>query len=449
MQADSLMDRVPESVPGQAGGAAGMAIGVIGAGYVGLVQAGGLVRLGHRVRVGEKDPARLRALRSGELPIYEPGLDSLISEGVAAGRLSFHASNREAVRGAGVVFVALPTPSAPDGSVDTTILHDAVGRLAGALEAGAVLAIKSTVPVGTARRVADLPALSDRGVRVVSNPEFLREGSAVHDFLHPDRIVVGAEDQGAVDLLVSVVYRGLGGDLVVTDPASAEMIKYAANSYLATRLGFANSIANLCEAVGADAAEVLGGMGRDHRIGPHYLQPGPGYGGSCLPKDTRALLSMADRSGYDFVLLRAAMEVNDLQRRRIVEKVEAAAGGSLEGSVVGLWGLAFKADTDDTRESPAVDIAERLLAVGAVVQAYDPQAKAPVPGVKPAGDPVSAASGADVLLVATEWQEFREVDLLAVRRAMAGSVVVDARNLLDPGTVESHGLSYVGIGNFK
>ena len=443
------MGRVPESVRERAGPATGMAIAVIGAGYVGLVQAGGLVRLGHRVRVGEKDPARVRALRSGESPIYEPGLDSLISDGVASGRLSFHASNREAVRGAAVVFVALPTPSAPDGSVDTTILDDAVERLAGTLENAAVLAIKSTVPVGTARRLACLPAVLDRGVRVVSNPEFLREGSAVHDFLHPDRIVVGAEDPGAADLLVSAVYRGLGGDLVVTDPASAEMIKYAANSYLATRLGFANSIANLCEEVGADAAEVLGGMGRDHRIGPHYLQPGPGYGGSCLPKDTRALLSMAERSGYDFVLLRAAMEVNDLQRRRIVEKVEAAAGGSLEGSVIGLWGLAFKADTDDTRESPAVDLARRLLAGGAVVQAYDPQARVAIPGVKPGDDPVSAASGADVLLVATEWKEFREVDLSEVRDAMAGSVVVDARNLLDPGTVKGHGLSYVGIGNIR
>ena len=447
LQADPLMGRVPGSVPDRNDGAAGRAIAVIGAGYVGLVQAGGLVRLGHRVRVGEKDPVRLAALRSGELPIYEPGLDSLISEGVVTGRLSFHASNREAVRGADVVFVALPTPSAPDGSVDTTIIHDALEGLAGVLERGAVVAIKSTVPVGTTRRVACFPGISDRGVRVVSNPEFLREGSAVRDFLNPDRIVIGAEDPGAVELLVSVVYRGLGGDLVVTDPASAEMIKYAANSYLATRLGFANSIANLCEAVGADAAAVLGGMGRDHRIGPHYLQPGPGYGGSCLPKDTRALLSIADRNGYDFVLLRAAMEVNDLQRLRIVEKVEAATGGSLEGAVIGLWGLAFKADTDDTRESPAVDLAQRLLASGAVVQAYDPQAKAPVPGVKPAGDPVSAASGADVLLVATEWKEFLDVDLSEVRRAMRGSAVVDARNLLDAGTVKSHGLSYVGIGN--
>lgn len=449
MTADGLIDTVPQSDPAGAGGTSRMSIAVIGAGYVGLVQAGGLVRMGHRVRLGEKDPDRLRALRAGQLPIYEPGLDSLISGGLATGHLSFHASNREAVRGAGIVFVALPTPSAPDGSVDTTIVFDALERLAGSLEPGAVLAIKSTVPVGTTQRVARHPAFAARGVRVVSNPEFLREGSAVHDFLHPDRIVVGAEDRDAAELVVAGVYGGLDGEIVVTDPASAEMIKYASNSYLATRLSFANSIANLCEAVGADAAAVLGGMGRDHRIGPHYLQPGPGYGGSCLPKDTRALLSIADRSGYDFVLLRAAIEVNDLQRRRIIDKVEEAAGGSVDGAVICLWGIAFKAETDDVRESPAVDLAERLRAGGAIVQAYDPQVKAPVSGVTPADDAVSAAVGADVLLVATEWKEFREVDLSAVRRVMRGSTVVDARNLLDPRAVEAHRLTYVGVGNIR
>ena len=264
-----------------------MQVAVIGAGYVGLVHAGGLVRLGHRVCVGEQDRAKVRALRSGELSIYEPGLDALIAEGTATGRLSFHASNNEAVGGARVVFLTLPTPSATDGSVDTTILYHAVDRLAGALSHGAVLAIKSTVPVGTAERVRRIPAISDRGVRVVSNPEFLREGKAVNDFLHPDRIVIGTDHPETVEVLASGVYGRLPGEMVITDPASAEMIKYAANSYLAARISFANSIANLCEVVGADAAEVLVGMGRDHRIGPHYLEPGPGYGGSCLPKDTR------------------------------------------------------------------------------------------------------------------------------------------------------------------
>ncbi len=430
-------------------GAAPMRIAVIGAGYVGLVQAGGLVRLGHRVRVGERDPARLRALRMGELPIYEPGLDALVAEGVATGRLSFHASNREVVEGARVVFVTLPTPSAADGSVDTTILHRAVEGFAGSLAPGAVLVVKSTVPVGTSRKLARIPAVSDRGIVVVSNPEFLREGKAVDDFLQPDRIVIGTTCQEVAELLDSGVYGGLGGERVVTDPASAEMIKYAANSYLAARLSFANSIANLCEAVGADAAEVLAGMGRDHRIGGHYLQPGPGYGGSCLPKDTRALMAMAEQNGYDFSLLRAVMDVNDRQRQRIVDKVVAAAGGSVQGVGVGVWGLSFKAETDDIRESPAVDLAGRLRSAGADVRAYDPKVRESIPGIEAAPDPVSAAAGAEVLLVATEWKEFREVDLAEVSRVMGGSAVVDARNLLDRAAVEAHGLSYAGVGSAR
>ena len=432
--------------PARAGNSHRMRIAVIGAGYVGLVQAGGLVRLGHEVRLGERDEARLAALRAGRVPVYEPGLPALISEGRAAGRLSFHASNREAVSGASVVFIALPTPSDEGGAVDTSILDRAIADVAASLPAGSALVIKSTVPVGTARRISQMPAIAERNVRVVSNPEFLREGSAVEDFLNPDRIVIGSTDLQAAEILASGVYGDLPGERVVVDPASAEMIKYAANAYLATRVSFVNSIANLCEEVGADAAAVLGGMGRDHRIGSHYLAPGPGYGGSCLPKDTRALGAMAERHGYDFRLLRAVMEVNDEQRQRIVGKVASAVGGTLSGATVGLWGLAFKAGTDDVRESPAADLARRLTAAGAAVRAYDPRAVLSMPGMEMVPDPLAAADGADVLLVATEWRQFLRVDPVEVKEAMRGSVVVDARNLLDAAAVRAAGLSYRGVG---
>ena len=413
---------------------------------MGLVQAGGLVRLGHEVRLGERDEDRLDALRAGRVPIYEPGLTALISEGRATGRLTFHASNLEAVDGASVVFTALPTPSGEGGAVDTSILDRTIAGMAASLTAGSILAIKSTVPVGTARRISQMPAIVKRKVRVVSNPEFLREGSAVEDFLNPDRIVIGSTDLQAAELLASRVYGDLPGERVVVDPASAEMIKYAANAYLATRVSFVNSIANLCEEVGADAAAVLGGMGRDHRIGSHYLAPGPGYGGSCLPKDARALVEMAEQHGYDFRLLRVVMDVNDEQRERIVGKVASALGGTLSGATVGLWGLAFKAGTDDVRESPAADLARRLISAGATVRAYDPRAVLSLPGMEMVPDPLTAADGADVLLVATEWRQFRHVDLVAVEEAMRGSVVVDARNLLDAGAVRVAGLSYRGVG---
>lgn len=423
-----------------------MRIAVIGAGYVGLVQAGGLAELGHEVRLGERDDARLDDLLAGRMPVYEPDLEDLISEARAAGLLSFHASNREAVDGASVVFVALPTPSDDGGAVDTSILDRAVADMAASLPAGSILAIKSTVPVGTARRISQMPAIAERDVRVLSNPEFLREGSAVEDFRNPDRIVIGSTDPEAAEILASGVYGDLPGEREEVDPASAEMIKYAANAYLATRLSFVNSIANLCEEVGADAGKVLKAMGRDQRIGPDYLDPGPGYGGSCLPKDTRALGAIAEGHGYDFRLLRAVMEVNDEQRRRIVGKVASAVGGTLSGATVGLWGLAFKAGTDDVRESPAVDLARRLISEGAAVRAYDPRAVLSLLGMEIVPDPLAAVDGADVLLVATEWPRFRQVDPVAVKEAMRGSAVVDARNLLDGTAFRAAGLSYRGVG---
>jgi UDPglucose 6-dehydrogenase len=420
-----------------------MNIAVIGAGYVGLVTAGGLAHLGNQVRLAEADPDKVARLRRGEIPIFEEGLDELISESVAAGRLTFHHDNLEAVAGAALVFLCLPTPPGGDGRADLRFVHSVVDQVGPAVAPGTSFVIKSTVPPGTA--VAVRKQLADMGVEagVVSHPEFLREGSAVSDFLHPDRIVVGHFDreEGA---RVAALYQSLGAQVVETDPTSAEMIKYASNSYLATRLTFANALANLCEAVGADIVDVLTGVGLDHRIGPHFLKPGPGYGGSCFPKDTQALIGVAADSGYDFKLLKAVIDADEDQRRRVAEKVRAAAGGDLRGKRVALWGLAFKAGTDDVRESPATRIARLLVEQGAEVVAYDPQAT--TGEFAEAETALEAAKDAHVLLIATEWPQFAEVDLAAVATAMRGRGLVDARNLLDPTAVRGAGLDYTGLG---
>jgi UDPglucose 6-dehydrogenase len=420
-------------------------LSVLGAGYVGLVTAAGLASLGHRVRVGEADPERLAMLERGELPFFEPDLDGLVAEGVASGLLDFYANNTEAVEGAEAVFVALPTPARPDGSSDTSIVESALDEVAAHLAPNAVVVLKSTVPVGSVSRLQR--RLAERGalVSVVSNPEFLREGNAVADFLHPDRIVIGALDQRAAELLVDI-YRSLQAPVVITDPVSSEMVKYAANAFLATRVTFANAIANLCEAVEADVRDVLLGMGYDRRIGFHFFSPGPGFGGSCFPKDTSALVAVADQAGYDFALLKGVIEVNQEQRRRIVAKVREAVEGDLVGRTVGMWGLAFKAGTDDIRQSPAVDLARSLLAEGAAVRAYDPKVRSPVDGVERASDPLDAAKEADVLLIATEWPEFQAVDLRTLREAMRGSTIIDARNILDPAAVRRLGMVYRGVG---
>lgn len=422
-----------------------MQTAVIGAGYVGLVQAAGLAALGHRVRVGERDVARIDKLRAGEIPIFEPDLDRLVSEGLANGLLTFHHSNVDAVAEAEIVFVALPTPPAADGSADTSIIEEVVKEVGPYLVSGALFVMKSTVPVGSAERFQSMLEAAGADATVLSNPEFLREGSAVADFFHPDRIVIGTRDKAAALKMIDL-YLKLDAPVVVTDPISSEMIKYGANAYLAARVTFANAMANLCEAVGADAKDVLHGMGYDRRIGFHFFNPGPGYGGSCFPKDTRALVSIADEAGYDFALLKGVINVNGEQLARIVHKVERAAGGSVAGKTVGLWGLAFKADTDDIRESPAVALASRLATRGATVQAYDPRVRAEFDGISRAADALAAAKGADVLLVATEWNEFKTVDLRAVRDSMAGNSIVDARNILDPEAVRRLGLEYQGVG---
>ena len=422
-----------------------METAVIGAGYVGLVQAAGLAALGHRVRLGERSAERLALLELGKVPIYEPDLDRLVSDGVASGLLTFHQANTDATDSAQVVFIAVPTPPSDDGSADTTIVEAVVAEIGPTLRAGALVVMKSTVPVGSARRFQDTLDAAGATATVLSNPEFLREGSAVADFFHPDRIVVGTRSQEAAEIMIEL-YRGLDAPVVVTDPISSEMIKYGANAYLAARITFANAMANLCESVGADARDVLLGMGYDRRIGFHFFNPGPGYGGSCFPKDTRALVAIAEDSGYDFSLLKGVIDVNNQQRLRIVDKARAALGGTFDGVTIGLWGLAFKAGTDDIRESPAVDLANLLAAEGASVRAYDPKVIAQIDSVERVPDALSAAKDADLVLIATEWSEFRNVDLRAVRDAMRGSAIIDARNMLDRKAVERLGMTYEGVG---
>jgi UDPglucose 6-dehydrogenase len=420
-----------------------MDIAIIGAGYVGLVTGAGLASLGHRVRLGEASTERVELLRGGGVPIYEQDLPDLLDAATRDGLLTFHTSNKEAAAGAALVFLALPTPEADDGRADLRFVHGVIDELANEVDAGAIFVVKSTVPPGTVsalrKRLADLGSPA----RIVSHPEFLREGKAVEDFLKPDRVVVGSWDEADAEI-VADLYRDLDTQFVLTDPTSAEMIKYASNAYLAARLTFVNTLANVCEAVGADILDVVQGLGMDHRIGPHFLQPGPGYGGSCFPKDTQALIAVAQDAGYDFELLRAVIEADEEQRRRVADKVRQAAGGGLRGRRVGMWGVAFKAGTDDVRESPAVRIAALLLADGAEVVAYDPEASTDLfPMVDSA---IGAATDADVLLVATEWPEFSEVDMTGVKDVMRGHRVVDARNLLDPKAVRAAGLDYWGLG---
>ena len=420
-----------------------MQVAIIGAGYVGLVTGGGLASLGHRVRLGEADPDRVARLEAGDVPIFEKGLPDLLSRGSERELISYHTSNIEAVVGAELVFLCLPTPAGDDGRADLGLINAVVDELANEVADDAIFVIKSTVPPGTVaglrKRLADLGSPA----RVVSHPEFLREGKALDDFMKPDRIVVGAYDDEDADAIAGL-YESLDANVVRTDPTSAEMIKYASNSYLAARLTFVNTLANVCEAVGADVIDVISGMGMDHRIGPHFLQPGPGYGGSCFPKDTAALIGVAEDAGYDFELLRAVIEADHEQRRRIAEKVRQAAGGGLRGRRVAMWGVTFKAGTDDVRESPALRIAELLEEDGADVVAYDPEGT--TDQVTMVAGPIEATRDADVLFVATEWPEFLTVDMTEVAEAMKGYRVVDSRNLLDPTAVRAAGLDYWGLG---
>lgn len=418
-------------------------IAVIGAGYVGLTTAACFSHLGHDVVCADIDVARVAQLSRGEIPIVEAGLDNMVREGLEGGRLRFVVGAENAARDAEFAYLCVPTPQADDGSADLSYIETAARQIGPALPAEAVVVNKSTVPVGSTRAVERVLGRDD--VAVVSNPEFLREGSAVHDFLNPDRIVIGSEHQAAA-VRVSALYIGVTAPIIVTDPASAETIKYASNAFLATKISFVNAIAAVCEAVGADVKDVVLGMGYDKRIGHEFLRPGPGWGGSCFPKDSRALVHIADTAGYSFDLLRGVITVNDDQFHRVVTKIRDMVGGSLDGTKVGVWGLTFKARTDDTRDSPALRIIRLLKDEGAEVTGYDPAVKVPVAGLTPANDPYSVCEGADVLAVLTEWDEFRWTDFDKVANLMAAPRIVDARNLLDRPALERRGFTYVGIG---
>lgn len=419
-------------------------IGIIGTGYVGLTTGAVMAHLGHTVVCADIDEAKVQRLNRAELHIYEQGLQELVVEGLRSGRLRFVVGASEAAQGCEFAFLCVQTPQGDEGEADLTWVLAAARELSGVLSPGATVINKSTVPVGTAALVAE--AIGRDDVVVASNPEFLREGTAVADCLHPDRIVVGAPSRDAA-ASVAALYVGIDAPVVLTDVTSAEMIKYASNAFLAVKLSYVNEIAHLCERVGADVLDVVKGMGYDQRIGREALRPGPGWGGSCLPKDTAALSYMAARADADANVLRAAMAANDRQFDRVVGKVAEAVGGSLDGRRVAVWGLTFKANTDDLRSSPALSVVARLMAGGAAVVGHDPMVdRSPVEGMAVVGDALGACDGADVLVVLTEWPAFALVDLGEASRRMAGSAIVDARNLLDPAVARRHGFHYSGVG---
>ena len=418
-------------------------IAVIGTGYVGLTTGACFAHVGHEVVCADIDADKVARLSRGEIPILEAGLDQLVREGLEGGRLRFVVGAAEAVRDCEVAFLCVPTPQGEDGSADLSYIEAAAREIGPLLPTEAIVVNKSTVPVGSTRVVER--ALQRSDVSVVSNPEFLREGSAIHDFLNPDRIVIGAEDQDAA-VKVSSLYLGITAPVIVTDPASAETIKYAANAFLATKISFINAVAAVCEAVGADIKDVALGMGYDSRIGHEFLKPGPGWGGSCFPKDTRALVRIAEEAGYDFHLLKGVVAVNEEQLNRVADKIADLAGGSVDGKRIGAWGLTFKARTDDLRESPSIAILQRLAARGAIVRGYDPSGPGPIEGIEVVDDPYAAVEDAEVLAVLTEWDDFRWLDVDKVASAMAALNVVDARNLLDRAAYIRRGFEYRGIG---
>lgn len=432
-----------------------MRICMIGTGYVGLVSGACFADFGHDVTCIDKVPAKIEGLLAGKMPIWEPGLEALVKHNADHGRLKFTTDLGEGIRDADAVFIAVGTPARRgDGHADLSFVYAAAKEIAGALTKKAVIVTKSTVPVGTGDEITRILADNGapEGTSVASNPEFLREGAAIRDFKIPDRIVVGAEDEFAREVLREV-YRPLflnKAPILFTGRRTAELIKYAANAFLATKISFINEIADLCEAVGADVQEVSRGIGLDNRIGPKFLHAGPGYGGSCFPKDTLALLQTAEKEQVGMRIVNSVVEVNDARKAAMADRVREVLGGDLQSKRVGVLGLTFKPNTDDMRDAPSLTLIKRLQEGGAEVIAFDPvgreQAEPMLPGVTFAEDAYSVAADADALVLVTEWDEFRALDLRRLAGAMRAKHLIDLRNVYDPADVERAGLSYRGIG---
>jgi len=431
-----------------------MRIAMIGTGYVGLVSGACFADFGHRVTCVDKDASKIERLNAGVMPIWEPGLEALVKSNAERGRLTFTTDVAAAVTDAEAVFIAVGTPARRgDGHADLTYVFEAIRELAQFIKPGTVVVTKSTVPVGTGDRIeAILKEEGVEGVSVASNPEFLREGAAIADFKHPDRIIVGAGDDRAQDVLREI-YRPLflnRAPILITGRRTAELTKYAANAFLAVKISFINEIADLCEAVDADVQDVARGIGLDNRIGPKFLHAGPGYGGSCFPKDTVALLQTADNAGVEQRIVATTVSVNDDRKGRMVDRVERALGGDVAGKRVGILGLAFKPNTDDMRDAPSIPIVKGLVERGAKVAAFDPvarhQAEPMLPGIEFADDAYAAADGADALVIVTEWDEFRALDLERIAASLKGKILVDLRNVYDRGEAEAAGLTYYGVG---
>ena len=431
-----------------------MQIAVIGTGYVGLVSGACFAEFGIDVTCVDVDQAKIDGLNNGVIPIYEPGLDILVKENAKAGRLHFTTDIKTAVESSLVVFLAVGTPPLPDGTPDMSYYRSAAKSVAEALNGYKVLVTKSTVPVGTGEWLRKFvlensPEGTEFGV--ASNPEFLREGAAIEDFMRPDRVVIGSNLERAIEVMKEL-YRPLfliETPIVVTSLEAAELTKYAANAFLATKITFINEIANLCDAIGCDVHDVARGMGMDNRIGRKFLHPGPGYGGSCFPKDTRALTTVADDFGVETRIVDAVIDANERQRDAMLAKIEKLVG-DLSGKRVAVLGLSFKPETDDMRESPATDIIKKMVAKGAAVRAFDPvamdEARHVLPAIEYAADEYSAIEGADALVIVTEWNQFRALNLQKVKELLRSPKIADLRNIYEPATMRAAGFEYVGVG---